>query len=162
MQNFPFSELSLKEGFLLQGFHIWATCTVTIQNTDWINSTAGAKPLRLIKYLNLVHLGLWFWLKGKVAPLLNLISFMPWRRMGELHQSWLDTRWRRVVSFTPWPLYYRKKSPGYVLDRSSLHAVENRELCCPCLGSNPGWAVAAALLKDCVVEAVGVLATQNT
>jgi hypothetical protein len=29
----------------------------------------------------------------------------------------LGTRWRRVVSFTPLPLYPRKKSPRYPLDR---------------------------------------------
>jgi hypothetical protein len=43
--------------------------------------------------------------KSKVVPMLNLLSTMPWRCIGEwmyrpkfLH---LDTRWRWVVSFTP-------------------------------------------------------------
>jgi hypothetical protein len=29
----------------------------------------------------------------------------------------LGTRWRWVVSFTPWPLYLQRKSPWYPFDR---------------------------------------------
>jgi len=32
----------------------------------------------------------------------------------------LGTRWRRVVSFTPWPLYPQGKSPWYPLDSRRL------------------------------------------
>jgi hypothetical protein len=46
---------------------------------------------------------------------------MPCRHMGEWRYSSnildLGTRWRRVVSFTPRPLYPRGKSRQYLLDR---------------------------------------------
>jgi hypothetical protein len=55
--------------------------------------------------------------KGKVVPVLNWISTIPWRHMGEWRYSstFLDlgTRWRWVVSFTHLPLYPRgERAPG--------------------------------------------------
>jgi hypothetical protein len=52
-------------------------------------------------YLTKHHAMKAYWGSGDVAPL-NL---------------WLGTRWRRVVSFTPRPLYSQGKSPWYPLDR---------------------------------------------
>jgi hypothetical protein len=51
----------------------------------------------------------------KVVSLLNYLSTMPWKHMGEWRYSStfldLDTRWRWVVSFRPLPLYPRKPPP---------------------------------------------------
>jgi hypothetical protein len=59
--------------------------------------------------------------KSKVAPVLNLLSATPLRRMesGCIDPHFLDlgTNWRGVVSFTPRPLYPRGKSLLYPLDR---------------------------------------------
>jgi hypothetical protein len=59
--------------------------------------------------------------KGKVGPVLNSLSTTPWRRMGsgciDLHFLDLCTSWRWVVSFTPRPLYSRRKGPWYPWDR---------------------------------------------
>jgi hypothetical protein len=59
--------------------------------------------------------------KGKFVPLLNYLSTMPWRRMGEWKYSAtildLSTGWRWVVSFTYRPLYPRGKNPRCPLDR---------------------------------------------
>jgi hypothetical protein len=46
-------------------------------------------------------------LSGKVVSVLDQLSTTPWGR----------TSWRRVVSFTPRPLYSRGKSSLYPLDR---------------------------------------------
>jgi hypothetical protein len=58
--------------------------------------------------------------KGIVA-VLNKLSTMPWRYMGEWRYSstFLDfgTRWRCVVSFTPRSLYPRGNCPRCTLDR---------------------------------------------
>jgi hypothetical protein len=62
-------------------------------------------------YLFYFHLWHIYWLsilyrqtKGRVFPVLNLLSTMPWWHMGELSYSStfvdLGTRWRWVVSFT--------------------------------------------------------------
>jgi hypothetical protein len=75
--------------------------------------------------------------KSKVVPVLNELSTTPWRRMGcgciEPHFLDLGTSWRWVISFTPRPLYPRRKSPWYPLDRrldgpqsrSGWHGQEN-------------------------------------
>jgi hypothetical protein len=58
---------------------------------------------------------------GKVVPVVNRLSTMRWRHIGERRYSLtflhLGTRWGWVVSFTPLPLYPRGKSPRYPLDR---------------------------------------------
>jgi hypothetical protein len=52
---------------------------------------------------------------------LNQLRITPWRPMGsrciDPHFLDLGSSWRWVVSFTPWPLYPRGKSPRYLLDR---------------------------------------------
>jgi hypothetical protein len=59
--------------------------------------------------------------KGKV-PVLNWVSTVPWRRVGEWRYSCtipdLGTRWRWVVSLTRWRLYHCGKSPWYPLNRT--------------------------------------------
>jgi hypothetical protein len=56
----------------------------------------------------------------------------------------LGTRWRRVVSFTPMPLYHRGKSPRYPLDRrlgapqSQFRRCGGEKISCHCQQSNPG------------------------
>jgi hypothetical protein len=58
--------------------------------------------------------------EAKVVPVLFLLSTTPWRRIEGV-EVWLHTffdlgtRWRRVVSFTPRPLYPQGKSPWYPL-----------------------------------------------
>jgi hypothetical protein len=58
--------------------------------------------------------------RGQV-PVLNYLSIMPWRRLGEWRYSSfildLCSRWRRVVSFTLRPLYSQGYSPWYPLNR---------------------------------------------
>jgi hypothetical protein len=72
--------------------------------------------------------------KGKVVPVLNQFSTMPWRHMGEWRHSstFLDrgTRWRWVVSFTALPFYSRGKSPRNPLDRRRLGGPQSRYRCC--------------------------------
>jgi hypothetical protein len=78
--------------------------------------------------------------RGKVIPMLNRLSTMPWRRMGEWRYSSaiLDVgiRWRwasRPGFVTP-----RRTSPRYPLDRRlGLDAMEKRKISCPCRESNP-------------------------
>jgi hypothetical protein len=59
-----------------------------------------------------------------------------------------DTRWRRVVSFTPRPLYPQAKSPRYPLDRrlggsqSCLDMVLKREIPSPRWEWNPDHPIA--------------------
>jgi hypothetical protein len=50
-----------------------------------------------------------------------------YKRIGGIAPRILDlgTRWRRVVSFTPWPLCPQGKSPWYPLDRR-LGGPQNR------------------------------------
>jgi hypothetical protein len=59
--------------------------------------------------------------KGIVIPGLYYVLTMPWRRMREWRCSfgifYLCTRWTLMVSFTALPLYPRKKSAQYWLDR---------------------------------------------
>jgi hypothetical protein len=60
--------------------------------------------------------------KGKVVCVLFLIEHHAMKAYcgsGGIATHILDlgTRWRRVVSFTPWPLYPQGKSPWYPLDR---------------------------------------------
>jgi hypothetical protein len=61
------------------------------------------------------------WCKGKVIPVLNELSTTSWMLLGSgcIDPNFLDlgTSCRRVVSFTPLPLYLREKSPPYLLDR---------------------------------------------
>jgi hypothetical protein len=54
----------------------------------------------------------------------------------------LDTRWRRVVSFTPQPLYTRKRAPGthwigWVGLRADVDEVVKRKILSPYRDSNP-------------------------
>jgi hypothetical protein len=55
------------------------------------------------------------------VPMLNQLSIMPWRHMGEwLYGSTildLSTRWRWVVGSTPWSLYPRGNRSRYPLAR---------------------------------------------
>jgi hypothetical protein len=59
--------------------------------------------------------------KSKVVPVLNWLSITHWRRVRKCRYSSiildLGSRWRWVISFTPWPLYPQGKSPRYPLDR---------------------------------------------
>jgi hypothetical protein len=59
--------------------------------------------------------------KGKAVSVLNWLSTLPWRCMGEWRYSSiileLDTSWKWVVSFTTLPLYPRGKNPRYLLER---------------------------------------------
>jgi hypothetical protein len=54
--------------------------------------------------------------EGKVVPVLNYLSTVPWGHMREWRYSStilkLDIRWRWVVSFTPWPIYPLEIIPG--------------------------------------------------
>jgi hypothetical protein len=56
----------------------------------------------------------------------------------------LDTRWKRVISFTPQPLYPQIRTPsmlcirGQVTPRASLDAVKKREMSCTCQQTNSG------------------------
>jgi hypothetical protein len=54
--------------------------------------------------------------KGKVVPVLNWLSTVPWRHMGEWRYSStildLGVRWRWMVSSTPRPLFPGKSPPG--------------------------------------------------
>jgi hypothetical protein len=76
--------------------------------------------------------------KGKVAPVLNRLSTVPWRHVREWRYSstilYFGAGWRWVVSFTPWSLYSRGKSARYPLDRR-LGGLQNRpgrlEKSCP-------------------------------
>jgi hypothetical protein len=79
------------------------------------------------------------WINSKFVPVLNWLSTMPWRRMGEciyIDLCFLDigNRWRWVVSFTSRPLYHRGNRPRYPFDmrlddpRTSLEAVEKRKI----------------------------------
>jgi hypothetical protein len=70
---------------------------------------------------------------GKI-PVLNYLSTMPWRHMGEWRYSCtilldLGTRWRWVISFTPQPLYPWGKRSWYPLDRR-LGGPESLSGCC--------------------------------
>jgi hypothetical protein len=77
---------------------------------------------------------------------------MPWRHMREWTYSFnfldLGTRWRWVVSFTPWLLNPRRKCPRYPLDRGlgwapgSAWRRENLH----CRESNPGRPVSSSSL----------------
>jgi len=55
----------------------------------------------------------------------------------------LDTRWRWMVSFTPWLLYPRENSPGtlriggWMESRTGQETVAKRNKPCPYLESNP-------------------------
>jgi hypothetical protein len=55
--------------------------------------------------------------KRKAGPMLNYLSTMQWRRMGECRYSStildLATRWNYVVSSTTRPLYPRERAPMY-------------------------------------------------
>jgi hypothetical protein len=66
--------------------------------------------------------------KGKVVPVLNYLSTMPWRHMGKWRYSStipnFGTRWRWVVSFMPLSLY-----PRYQLD-NRLGGPQSRSGCC--------------------------------
>jgi hypothetical protein len=98
--------------------------------------------------------------KGKVFPVLNYLTTTPWRHMQEWRYNStspdLGTRWRLVISFTPLPLYPRRKSPGthriggWVGLRAGLNASEinnrarwsNHKLLDLCSGDawmNVGW-----------------------
>jgi hypothetical protein len=56
----------------------------------------------------------------------------------------LGTRWRRIVSVTPRPLYPGERNPGthwiggWVGSKVGLDAVEKRKISYPCRESNPG------------------------
>jgi hypothetical protein len=58
--------------------------------------------------------------KGKVVPVLNSLSIIPWRHIREWRYSSINldlgSRQIWVVSFMPWPLYLQGKSPRYPLD----------------------------------------------
>jgi hypothetical protein len=85
--------------------------------------------------------------KNQVVPLLNELSTASWRRMGEGQYSStildLGSRWRWVVSFTPWRIYPRGKSTRCPLDRrlggpQCLYGrLEVENISCPCRESNP-------------------------
>jgi hypothetical protein len=57
--------------------------------------------------------------KGKVVPVLKSHAMKTyWKRKGKALCIFnLGTRWRRVVSFTVWPLYSRIKRPPYPLNK---------------------------------------------
>jgi hypothetical protein len=66
--------------------------------------------------------------EGENVPVLNYLSTMPWRYMGEWRYD-LDTIWTYMVSFTSRTLYPRGKSQMYPLYRR-LGGPRNRsELC---------------------------------
>jgi hypothetical protein len=77
-------------------------------------------------------------IRGKVVPVLNLLSAMSWRHTWEWRYSatFLDlgTRWRWVVSFTPLLLYPRGKSPnarwigGWVGTRVGVDAQKRNQI----------------------------------
>jgi len=52
-------------------------------------------------------------MRGAIPPLLNV--FMAWCLVKQ--RDFTFTRWRWVVSFTPRPLYLRRKTPWYPLKR---------------------------------------------
>jgi hypothetical protein len=60
--------------------------------------------------------------KAKVVPVLNWLSTMPWKHMGEWRYSSsipdLGARQRWVVNFTPRPFCLRGNSPRYPLDKT--------------------------------------------
>jgi hypothetical protein len=84
---------------------------------------------------------------GKVVSVLNQLSTMPWRHIGEWRYSStipeLGTRWRWVVSYTPPPLYTRGViSPGTHLIGDWVGPIvglgaDTRKIL-PCWESNPG------------------------
>jgi hypothetical protein len=84
--------------------------------------------------------------KGKAVPVLNYLSAIPWRRMGEWRYSStildLDTRWSWVVSFTPRPLYPEEKAHSTywirgVVGPKTIWTLWRGEKSCPCRESNP-------------------------
>jgi hypothetical protein len=80
----------------------------------WVKSTNSVKKVKFVNVLN--------WLSTKL-----------WRHMTQWRYSStirdLNTRWRWLVSFTPWPLYPRGKSSRYRLDRR-LGGPQSRSECC--------------------------------
>jgi hypothetical protein len=81
-----------------------------------VNAEVRVRPCGGRKYLDVTQ-------AYKVVPMLNLLSTIPWRRMGEwiYRSTFLDlsTSWRWVLSFTSRPLCPRGESPSsrYSLDR---------------------------------------------
>jgi hypothetical protein len=78
---------------------------------------------------------------NKIVPVLNQLSTLPWRSMEEWEYSStildLGIRWRRVIKFTPLPLYPWEKSPWYPLYRRMSES-QSRSGCCGYPESNPG------------------------
>jgi hypothetical protein len=84
--------------------------------------------------------------KDKLVPVLNSLSALPWRRVGEWRYSstLLDllTRRRWVISSTPRPLYPAEKAPNthwvgnWVGPGAGLDDVEKRNISCICRESN--------------------------
>jgi hypothetical protein len=89
-------------------------CITWEQRKDPIKLTAEFGRARWTQQMTHNKL-LWYKGKGKVDLVLNQLSIMPWRWMGEWRciSSILDlsTIWRWVVSFTPQPLYLWEEEP---------------------------------------------------
>jgi hypothetical protein len=69
-----------------------------------------------------------------------LITFGEWSYSSTVFD--LGTRWKRILSFTPWPLCLRGDNTWHILDKR-LGEFQSRSACCggatnlPCLESNP-------------------------
>jgi hypothetical protein len=95
---------------------------INIQNT-WKVKVKVKLSLCLTKH----HTMKAYWGSGRIGP----------------HILNLGTRWRWMVSFTPWPLYHRERAPGthwiggWVWPRAVLDAVVKRKIPSPRREPNP-------------------------
>jgi hypothetical protein len=103
---------------------IWPHRTVLILTSSV--GTVNYPIVKLLKYdvHNSMNIKIWLVCESRQCAKIKVklsLCLTPWRRMGSgcvgPHFLDLGTSWRRVVSFTPLPLYPRGKSPRYPLDR---------------------------------------------
>jgi len=98
--------------------HWSLTCTMSGQATVpyvSIATTCFVSHIVMLCRWNKCHSPLWAMIWGKVIP----VQAMKASAGGatDTRSLNLGTRWKRVVSFTPWPLYPREKNCGYPSNR---------------------------------------------
>jgi hypothetical protein len=100
--------------------------------------------------------------RGKLVPVLNELSIIPWSHMEEWRYSStildLSTRCCWVVSFMLWLLYSEETAASthcigvWLSPRAGLDAVQYWNISCPCWDGNPGCPARSLLLFVCVCK----------